>query len=156
MQFIDGLYSVSWSRISESCAAFCTCYIMLCRFSRSLDLNATKPKSCSSVRSYNIYLLLSDFTSPFCVWLSDEEENHNCPTYAAAHSWLSSEDAADAHLDRWGRTINKERRIAQGVKDFRLCLCYNALRSRERSADPHQPVRRFLETKQHRDDWLAC
>lgn len=39
-------------------------------------------------------------SSPVCVWLSDEEENYNCPAYAAAaHSWLSSEDSTVAHLD---------------------------------------------------------
>lgn len=66
----------------------------------------------------------------------DKEKNHNCPTNAAAHSWLSSEDSASAHLDRRGRTTNTERRIVQKVKDFSFCLQYSVLRSRERSADP--------------------
>lgn len=40
---------------------------------------------------------LSVFKS--CLY-SGEEENHNCPTYVPAHSWISSVDSADAHLGR--------------------------------------------------------
>lgn len=112
--------------------------------------------------SNNVYLLLSDFyilclfISCLCGSVMKKRITTVQQLHAAAHSWLSS-DSADSHLDRWGRTINKERRIAQKVKDFSFYLWYRNLQSLAVSRHiTHQPFRHCPETKQHQDNWLAC